>query len=513
MRTLPIWFALSLVAGLGCSDRPTAGAGAAGDGGIDVGVAFGDAGRGAGSDALTSGPPSWEAIWGRAAGGPSAEDEIDAVASDSAGNVYISGKFEQTITIGPHELVSAGGADIFVASYDSEGRLRWVKHYGGAGADNIYDATCDGEDHLILSGQFEQTVDFGEATDGDQHRLTSVGGPDVVVLKLDASGKVLWARRAGSSAADGGNEVAVDAQNNIIVGIGSAGDFAAGAFSYSHVGQQDAYVAKLDAAGRPQWVRRLAGPKSQRAKAIAVDKDGAIYFGGDLRGSARLEREGEGQQEIDLVSAGSFDAFAVKWSSNGRYLWHLTWGGSGDELCKGIVSDGEGNAYLVGTFNSEVDFRGRGSDGGKTLRSTSRQDVFAWKVDGDGQPLWLRHIASPDGVGGPEVERAPNGGVVFGGSVAADTTVGYGDTDSVAVPLSDGKRRPILFHFDADGAIRQARLEPTISDGRYGELSRSGDNLFVDLVYFGASGANVIAEEPLPSFGNKDFAIIAYRWQ
>ena len=69
--------------------------------------------------------------WVRTGGGPGL-DRSDWVALDGAGNVYVAGRFEQTATFGPTTLVSQGDWDVFLAKYDPQGQLQWVRGAGPA---------------------------------------------------------------------------------------------------------------------------------------------------------------------------------------------------------------------------------------------------------------------------------------------------------------------------------------------------------------------------------------------
>ena len=78
----------------------------------------------------------------RSSTGPNARaatsERRDGIATDGAGNSYVTGNFEDTATFGagePNEttLTSAGSSDILVAKYDPSGALVWAKRAGGTG--------------------------------------------------------------------------------------------------------------------------------------------------------------------------------------------------------------------------------------------------------------------------------------------------------------------------------------------------------------------------------------------
>jgi Uncharacterized protein conserved in bacteria (DUF2252) len=140
--------------------------------------------------------------WAETMSGPSSEDEFDGVAASPDGSVYVTGKFERSVTVGGVPLESAGAADIPFARFDSDGRLAWAKRFGGPGEDNLFDVDANG-DGAVATGSFSGTVAFGSTT------LTSSGPWDCVIVALAPDGQTRWARAFGGPGRDGCNEVTV----------------------------------------------------------------------------------------------------------------------------------------------------------------------------------------------------------------------------------------------------------------------------------------------------------------
>ena len=99
-------------------------------------------------------------LWSVSAG--SSDDQSgESVAVDAAGNVYVTGLFENTIDFGGDTLVSDGGSDIFVVKFDTFGNHLWSASYGGGPTLNVRDAAVDSGGNLLLTGGFAGSVDFG----------------------------------------------------------------------------------------------------------------------------------------------------------------------------------------------------------------------------------------------------------------------------------------------------------------------------------------------------------------
>src|SRR5262245_50867294 len=111
------------------------------------------------------------------AGGAGVFDMGDAVATDAAGNVYVTGAFYDTVDFDPSagtvNLTSAGLNDVFVAKYTSAGALVWARQLGGSGGDHGTGVAVDGQGKVYITGLFSDTADFDPGA--GTFNLTSAG--------------------------------------------------------------------------------------------------------------------------------------------------------------------------------------------------------------------------------------------------------------------------------------------------------------------------------------------------
>src|SRR5690242_2638557 len=140
-----------------------------------------------------------------------------SVAADHLGNSVSVGGFGGTVDLG-NGLVSnvegynaGSGRDIFIAKYNAQGGLIWVKSMGSSGNDAALGVAIDSQNNIIVVGGFHGTVDFGGVS------LTSAGGFDIFVVKYSPSGGLLWAKRFGGAWEEVARAVAVDANDNIFL--------------------------------------------------------------------------------------------------------------------------------------------------------------------------------------------------------------------------------------------------------------------------------------------------------
>src|SRR5690606_26553828 len=82
---------------------------------------------------------------------------------------------------------------------------------GGTSNDRLWDSATDAAGNTYVVGEFTGTANFGSK------KLTSSGGTDVFVAKLNSSGTVQWATRAGGTGNDLGYTVALGNRGELYV--------------------------------------------------------------------------------------------------------------------------------------------------------------------------------------------------------------------------------------------------------------------------------------------------------
>src|SRR6185295_4959295 len=112
------------------------------------------AGDAVGSTFVVRYAPSGARVWQRSFAAPGAAS-LSGIATDSAGNAYVTGFFTSTITIGTTTLVSAGGLhDIVLFKLDPAGNPVWARRFGSTGDDTAYAVTVDAGDDVVLAAQY-----------------------------------------------------------------------------------------------------------------------------------------------------------------------------------------------------------------------------------------------------------------------------------------------------------------------------------------------------------------------
>ena len=249
---------------------------------------------------------------------------------------------------------------------------QWAVKAGGIDGDEGQSIAIDGNGNQYIIGCFDEIATFGN------HTLTTGGGKDIFVAKLDSSGNWLWAIQAGGTDRDYGNDITLDGQGNAWVTGHFEGTASFGSHTLTANGEYDVFAAKLDSSGNWLWAVQAGGPDFDYGTGIALDGAGNAYLSGYFYGTAIF-----GSQSL-VASGGESDAdiFVAKLDPDGNWLWAVTAGGTEDDAGFRIAVDGSGNACLVGMFKNTATF------GSQTLTASGDFDVFVAKLDPSGNWLW-----------------------------------------------------------------------------------------------------------------------------
>jgi hypothetical protein len=348
---------------------------------------------------------------------------------------------------------------------------------------------------VILSGYCGATVDFG----GIVLETTGVDDLDMMVVKVDPAGEVIWAVRAGGDDVDGGNEINIAPDGTLVLLAGSGGGFRAGSLEFSATGARDAFVLTMDPeTGDFLWGGHVAGAGNARGKCLTVDAAGNVYAGGDYEG----ENSVFGPNRTDVLpTSQKLDAFLTSWTADGQLRWTKTWGGPGLDLCKGAVATEQGDLYFVGYFGPPTSFDGEVLEG-------DGSDIFLWKLNDQGEAIWLNHISSSKNLTGAEATSSPSGGVLFGHKMSADVKFGSTDGKDVVVKLPKaGTSWPVFVGYSSDGVVDFTLLPKQSVDANLDELSRSGKRVYIDVPIF--EGTYEFGGDIRASTGTKDALLVA----
>jgi hypothetical protein len=314
---------------------------------------------------LNSAGDTW--LWARSAGMADQSVSANALAVTPDGDVFITGHFGGSLSVGETNLESVGSQDVLVARLDTEGNWLWAQRAGGTEDDTAQAIALNSVGDAYVTGSFQGSSTFGGTT------LHAAGEADLFIARIGANGQWLLARRAGGMGVGEGTGLAIDAAGDVYL----LGRFA-GTADYSDTVQNlnpgpdtRLFVAKLNPNANLLWYAQAGAGD---ADAITVDAAGRVYITGEFNVSTSFGSP----VEMSLVSSGNSDVFVARLDArSGAWTWAKKIGSSGAERRGSIGVDGQGGIVVSGTFQGTVPM------GHALLTTANERDVFVARLDAE----------------------------------------------------------------------------------------------------------------------------------
>ena len=355
---------------------------------------------------------------------------------------------------------------IVITKLDSTGSIVWVKQNIAA-----LSAGCsmalDSNNNLIIASTSSSTVSGG----------TRIGSTDIVVLKLDSNGNVIWIKQSAAmntTAAETVPQLETDSLDNIYLVYDTAGTVNGDVIGSSG----DLVIHKMNSMGDYIWLRQepmgatwLSNSTSLTNPKISVSENGKyIYisvFDGNfsmvgivlytqtppsisvswlkqhpvMNGPAAeanpvcaLDTSGNvyyAYYSATTISggtrAGLTDIVVAKVDTNGNLVWIkqiLAMNSLTNDYHPSITIDGSSNVYVSYTVSAAVS--------GGTMRGVT--DIAVAKLDTNGNLLWVKQHASMNTTSSETISRivADSSGNIYGiyttlGTVSGGTNRSSGD--------------------------------------------------------------------------------------
>jgi hypothetical protein len=230
-------------------------------------------------------------------------DEATAIAVDSEGNVYVTGRSQGSGT----------DYDYATIKYDKNGVQQWVSRYNyNNGVDGAAAIAVDSAGNVYVTGRSQ-----GSGTDYDY-----------ATIKYDKNGVQQWVSRYNyNNGVDEATAIALDSAGNVYVTGRSQGNGTG--FDYVTI----KYGTSL---GQELWASRYDNKinGADEATAIALDTQGNVYVTGRSQGSTT-----------------GLDYLTIKYDSAGKLVWRVRYNNSdknGADEAAAIALDSAGNVYVTG---------------------------------------------------------------------------------------------------------------------------------------------------------------------
>ena len=206
----------------------------------------------------------------------------------------------------------AGGyGDLLVMKFDgSNGNTVWTKTWAGT----------IGE----VGSHIERTSDNGFFVTGSTSSA-GAGGVDMVAMKLDASGSLIWAKTIGGTGSEYGYWGTQTSDGGYVL-VGETASYGAGV--------DNTLVVKLTSTGTLSWARAISAGAGNYARAYSVVQapDGGYAIAGDAYGPPGYD--------------GRY--LAVKLTSTGAFSWARITPDTGDSWGQAVANASDGGFVVCG---------------------------------------------------------------------------------------------------------------------------------------------------------------------
>ena len=247
-------------------------------------------------------------------------DIAQALTTGLDGSIYVTGQ-----TFGALDSqINAGGSDVFLTKYGSNGVKSWTKLLGSSANDVALAITTGLNGSLFVAGY----------TNAALNGQLFTAGNDAFLTRFNVDGVIAWTRQLGSSGNDVAQSVAMGLDGAIYISGYTTGNLD----GQTNSGSQDIFLTKYSADGDKNWTRLLGSSGNDQSLSLIVGSDGAIFIAGFT--SSALDGQ---------ANNGDKDGFLSKYYTDGTKAWTRLLGTSGADAIQSITKGADGSIYLSGS--------------------------------------------------------------------------------------------------------------------------------------------------------------------
>jgi len=299
--------------------------------------------------------------------------------------------------------------DYWLLKFDAEGSLQWNKTYGGSKDDRGQQVIQTSDGGYAITG-------YAMSDDGDGSN--NEGFHDNWILKLDASGTILWERSFGFSGHDHSYDIIETIDGGFFFSgfldvTSSNGEGNTDKSRTTAHGVGEFWGTRLDADGNLMWQKYFGGTNNDRSFGVLNANDGGFILSGASESN-----------DFDISnSKGSYDYWVVKVDKNGTMEWEKSFGGSGIDQSHDIAKTSDGAYVIIGnTFSADT----------QISKNNGESDIWLVKFDDKGDMLMEQNYGGPAFDAAHSITLSNDGGFIISGnskSFGNDVTANFGEND------------------------------------------------------------------------------------
>jgi len=279
--------------------------------------------------------------------------QINNIIFDNNDNFFISGFYLNKTIFDTDTIESIGWYNFFIAKYNNDGMLQWVKH-GGWSTTSISKIAIDYEDNILFS-----VIGRSDTLLYENDTLIAYNTIDtnacLFLFKINSNGNLIWAKepiKIETVPSPCGNIcvitcISTDSLNNIyLAGTFHGCNIIIGTDTFLGKNYYLTFIAKFDSSGNFVWAKQSNGIQSQ-PRDIISDKSGNTYLIGRFIGTLIFDTD-------SVVTTPTGDAlFIGKFNTNGNVQWLKKANGF---LPSRMTKDENENFYITGFSHGGAQF-------------------------------------------------------------------------------------------------------------------------------------------------------------
>lgn len=403
-------------------------------------------------------------LWEKTYGGNSRDWNSMVIADTSSGSLFLIGDSQTNIDGDKTEplcSLQTDHSDIWLLKLDDTGNILWQKNYGSDDDERIPRL-------YLLNGSSGEMIftcytnsNLGCDKSEPNRDTIPLLSADFWVVKLDASGNIIWERTLGGDNFDDYNTIAELSNGNLAVAGESNSPVGYDKTVANYTISNDYWTLLLDATGNTLSDHVYGGDGGEFLSSIVPDQSGGFLLAGSTNSVVSGDVSEPGQ--------GNYDFWMIKVDQQGNKVWDKRYGGTGPDQCKHAVTTPDGGYLLTGFTVSP-------QGGDVTEAPKGLQDYWVVKTDAAGNKQWDRRFGSTLGSFGQY--GTPDG---LGNYWIAGYTSGT-DTLDVSEPSYGGSDYWILLIDSLGNKIRDKRFGGNNNDFATG-ISILNDTSFMAFGY------------------------------
>ena len=331
--------------------------------------------------------------------------------TDDSSNVYFIGKIQGKIIFNEKNILNALTGDIFVAKYTSDGKLKWVKKYVGSSDDGTFKPKIDGEGNLYIIGKYQNSMevegrqvlkatgqnpepyilkldrngnyiwaksfnenlglkaitvnsksevfivgDFKESVPINGNILQSAGLQDIFYAKYDKNGQFLWVKTIAGKVEDVSHNIETDKLGNVYLAglVSDNAKFDILNISTKTTNGKSIFLAKISGNdGKIDWIRNIVYSKDidvslfTTVQLLKLNADGEPYLFGVMNNSLNIDSQ-------EIVKVNGLFRYIVKFDTKGAFVSatpEVDNSSSASTYITAMEIDSKRNIYVTGYTN------------------------------------------------------------------------------------------------------------------------------------------------------------------